>query len=198
MHIPPLKMQDAAQGFRATQPNTGMLALASTWDEGVISLVAAAIATEFKGKGANVILGPSVNVHRGALNGRNFEYISGEAGFVGMASATWMTAQDQGIMAVAKHFAFNEQETNRMSMDAKASERTGMELYFSPFRGAVAAGVGAFMCAYNKAGGWGENMALGFPKVTLAELWVGRYGFADLRFGLRGSVAWMLVRSRWP
>lgn len=91
---------------------TGMLGLASTWDEDLIGLVAAAIGTEFKvesicknpefhgpnfgwlqwfndskrlwnpcqtqGKGANVILGPSVNVHRGAANGRNFEYLSGE------------------------------------------------------------------------------------------------------------------------
>jgi beta-glucosidase len=45
---------------------------------------------------------------------------------------------------------FFPKETNRMTMDAKASERTGMELYMGPFRGAVAAGVGALMCAYNK------------------------------------------------
>ena len=160
LNIPPLKMQDAAQGFRATQPNTGgtttafpcMLGLASTWDEDLIGLVAAAIGTEFKGKGANVILGPSVNVHRGAANGRNFEYLSGEDAHLGyrFTAAYVKAVQEQGIMAVAKHFAFNEQETNRMTMDAKASERTGMELYLSPFRGAVDAGVGAFMCAYNK------------------------------------------------
>jgi len=158
--IPDLKMQDAAQGFRATQPNTGgtstafpcMLALASTWDENLVALVAAAIATEFKGKGANVILGPSVNVHRGATGGRNFEYLSGEDPHLGfrLTAAYVKAVQDQGIMAVAKHFAYNEQETNRMTMDAKASERTGMELYMGPFRGAVAAGVGALMCAYNK------------------------------------------------
>ena len=54
-------------------------------------------------------------------------------------------------MAVAKHYAFNEQETKRMSMDARVSERTAMELYFPPFKGAISAGVGAFMCSYNKA-----------------------------------------------
>ena len=102
LQIPALKMQDAAQGFRATEPNTGgtttafpcMLALASSWDEDLVSLVGAAIATEFKaffmhkerrfeglerqGKGANVVLGPSINVHRVPLGGRNFEYLSGE------------------------------------------------------------------------------------------------------------------------
>eukprot|EP00435_Cladocopium_sp_Y103_P010567 s57_g2.t1 len=147
--IPALKMQDAAQGFRATQPNTGgtttafpcMLALASTWDEDLVALVAAAIATEFKGKGANVILGPSVNVHRGATGGRNFEYLSGEDPHLGFRlTAAYVKAVQE----------LRRRETNRMTMDAKASERTGMELYLAPFRGAVAAGVGAFMCAYNK------------------------------------------------
>eukprot|EP00913_Durusdinium_trenchii_P009996 g9382.t1 len=139
LQIPALKMQDAAQGFRPTEPNTGgtttaypcMLALASTWDEDLVNLVAAAIGTEFKGKGANVILGPSVNVHRVAAGGRNFEYLSGEALLLGI----------QGP------------RTHRMTMDAKASERTAMELYFAPFRGAVSAGVGSFMCAYNKVNG---------------------------------------------
>ncbi|CAK9029157.1 unnamed protein product [Durusdinium trenchii] len=163
LQIPALKMQDAAQGFRPTEPNTGgtttaypcMLALASTWDEDLVNLVAAAIGTEFKGKGANVILGPSVNVHRVAAGGRNFEYLSGEDPHLGfrLTAAYVKGVQEQGVMAVAKHFAFNEQETHRMTMDAKASERTAMELYFAPFRGAVSAGVGSFMCAYNKVNG---------------------------------------------
>jgi len=161
--LPALKMQDAGQGFRATEPKTGgtttafpcMLALASTWDEELVELVAAAIATEFKGKGANVVLGPSINVHRVAAGGRNFEYLSGEDGHLGarLTAAYVKGVQDQGVMAVAKHFAFNEQETKRMLMDAHASERSKWELYYAPFRAAVEAGVGAVMCAYNKVNG---------------------------------------------
>ncbi|CAE7203599.1 TU20, partial [Symbiodinium sp. KB8] len=89
--IPALKMQDAAQGFRATEVGTAgtttsfpsMLALASTWDEDMVRLVASALGTEYKGKGANCILGPSINVHRAAAGGRNFEYLSGEDGHLG-------------------------------------------------------------------------------------------------------------------
>lgn len=99
------------------------------------------------------------------------------------------------------------QETNRMSMDAKASERTGMELYFAPFQGAVAAGVGAFMCAYNKAGQPShEEHELGMVsaingaclRLTVRNMTVfaRSCGFADLRRVWRGNVVWML-RCRW-
>jgi len=162
-NIPSLKMQDAAQGFRATEPGTGgtttawpcMLALASTWDEALVNLVAAAIGTEFKGKGANVILGPSVNVHRAAAGGRNFEYLSGEDGTLGarLTAAYVKGVQDQGVIATAKHFAGNEQETARMSMSAQVSDRTMWELYYKPFRAAAEVGLGAVMCAYNKVNG---------------------------------------------
>ncbi|CAE7341441.1 bglB [Symbiodinium pilosum] len=163
LRIPALKMQDAGQGFRDTEFGTGgtstafpsMLALASTWDEDLVRLVGGALGTEFKGKGANCILGPSINVHRAAAGGRNFEYLSGEDGHLGakLTAAYVKGVQEQGVIATAKHFAFNEQETNRMSMDARISERTQWELYYLPFRAAAEAGVGAVMCAYNKVNG---------------------------------------------
>ena len=161
--IPALKMQDAAQGFRDTEMGTGgtstsfpsMLALASTWDEDLVRLVASALGTEYKGKGANCILGPSINVHRAAAGGRNFEYLSGEDGHLGakLTAAYVRGVQDQGVIATAKHFAFNEQETNRMSMDARVNERIQWELYYLPFKAAAEAGAGAVMCAYNKVNG---------------------------------------------
>merc|ERR1719277_2543440 len=84
-------MQDAGSGFRPTDPGEAgtttqwpsMLALASTWDEALTGDVASAIGREFRGKGANVLLGPGVNVHRVARGGRNFEYLSGEDPFLG-------------------------------------------------------------------------------------------------------------------
>jgi len=161
--LPALKMQDAAQGFRTTEPGTSgtttawpcLLALASTWDDDLVELVAAAIGTEFKGKGANIILGPSINVHRVAAGGRNFEYLSGEDPYLGarLTRAYVRGVQGQGVAAVAKHFAFNEQETHRMSMDAQVADRVKWELYYPPFKAAVEADVAAFMCAYNQVNG---------------------------------------------
>jgi len=129
-----------------------MLALASTWDADLVELVAAGIAQEFKGKGANVLLGPGVQVHRVALNGRNFEYISGDDPYLGakLGRAYVRGVQSEGVMAVAKHFAFNEQETNRHTHSSNVDERTAWELYYPPFEAVVDEGVCAFMCSYNK------------------------------------------------
>jgi len=161
--IPSLKMQDAGNGFRMTEPGLQgtttqwpcNLALASTWDEALVHSVAAAIGAEFRGKGANVLLGPGVNVHRTALGGRNFEYLSGEDPYLGARlTETYIRAvQGQGVMAVVKHFAFNEQETNRMIESSSVDRRTAWELYYPPFEAAVRAGAGAVMCAYNKVNG---------------------------------------------
>jgi beta-glucosidase len=117
--------------------------------------VAAAIGREFRGKGANVILGPGVNVHRSPYGGRNFEYLSGEDPYLGsrLAVAYIKAVQGQGVMAVAKHFAFNEQETERDSMNSEVGEHAAWALYYPPFQAAVDAGVGAIMCSYNKVNG---------------------------------------------
>jgi len=115
---------------------------------------------EFRGKGANVMLGPSVNVHRVASNGRNFEYLSGEDPYLGarLVRPFVRGVQSEGVMACAKHFAFNEQETNRGTDKGPASSseveaRTAWEIYYPPFEAAVEAGVGSFMCSYNRVNG---------------------------------------------
>jgi len=161
--IPALKMQDAGQGFRPTNPGEdgtttswpSLLALASSWDENLVRQVAAAIGSEFAGKGANVVLGPSVNVHRVARNGRNFEYISGEDPYLGsrLVDDFIVGVQEQGVIACVKHYAFNEQETDRMAQDSLVDDRTAWELYYPPFEAAVKAGAGAFMCSYNRVNG---------------------------------------------
>jgi len=161
--VPALKMQDAGQGYRPLIPwEVGtvtcwpsLLHLAASWDEEIVMAVAAAIAREYLGKGSNVVLGPSVNVHRIARGGRNFEYMSGEDPYLGtrLAKAYVYGVQDEGAMAVAKHWAFNEQETSRMFQDSIVDARTTWELYYPPFEATVEAGVGAFMCGYNKVNG---------------------------------------------
>jgi beta-glucosidase len=161
--IPSLRMQDSSNGFRATEDdefNTtthfpSPLALGATWDEDLIERTAEAIGQEFKHKGANVVLGPSLNVHRIARNGRNFEYMAGEDPYLGSRYAVpyIRAVQRQGLIAVAKHFAFNEQETHRYDESSEVDATTAWNLYYPPFETAVRSGVGAFMCSYNRVNG---------------------------------------------
>jgi beta-glucosidase len=162
--IPDLKVQDASSGFRPTGEEheygtvtqwPSLLGLAATWDEELIGQVAGAIAQEFKGKGANVLLGPGLNVHRTPYGGRNFEYLPGEAPYLGakLARAYIEGVQGEGVMAIMKHFGFNEQETNRKQMNSVVSEKDAWEVYYPPFEAAIEAGVGGAMCAYNKVNG---------------------------------------------
>ena len=161
--IPALKMQDSHNGFRATDSGElgtttqwpCVLAMASSWDLALVSRVASAIGREFRGKGANVMLGPAVNVQRTARGGRNFEYLSGEDPYLGarLAETFVKSVQGEGVMTVVKHFAFNEQETNREQVDASVDQRTAWELYYPPFEAAIKAGAGAMMCAYNRVNG---------------------------------------------
>jgi len=158
-----INMQDAAQGFRTLSSKTVgqvtswpcALALASTWDRDLARRWGVALGREFKEKGANVILGPSVNVHRVARNGRNAEYLSGEDGALGapLAAAYVEGVQSEGVAAVVKHFALNSQETHRDTQSSDAADRTLWEVYYPPFEAAVRAGVAAFMCGYNQVNG---------------------------------------------
>lgn len=116
---------------------------------------AAAIGEEFAGKGANGILGPSVDVHRVARNGRNFEYLSGEDPYLGsrMAEAYVVGVQSKGVFAVIKHWIFNTQENNRENSSSVVDERSAHELYYPPFEAAIKAGASAVMCSYNRING---------------------------------------------
>ena len=88
-------------------------------------------------------------------NGRNFEYQSGEDPYLGkvLVEGTIRGIQSQGVVANAKHYILNNQETNRNSINVLVDERTLYEMYIPPFSGAVSAGVGSFMCSYNRVGG---------------------------------------------
>ena len=161
--IPPLNMMDAGGGFRTYWSELigtvtcwpSLLALASTWDAALVGEVASSIADEFVAKGANVLLGPSVNVHRVPRGGRNFEYLSGDDPYLGakLTASYVRGVQSRGVLAVVKHFAFNQQETNRDTSESVVDDATAAQLYFPPFEAAVAAGVGGVMCSYNRVGG---------------------------------------------
>eukprot|EP00406_Dinophysis_acuminata_P081807 CAMPEP_0179246514 /NCGR_PEP_ID=MMETSP0797-20121207/19134_1 /TAXON_ID=47934 /ORGANISM="Dinophysis acuminata, Strain DAEP01" /LENGTH=900 /DNA_ID=CAMNT_0020954107 /DNA_START=1 /DNA_END=2703 /DNA_ORIENTATION=+ len=163
--VPPLKLHDAGNGFRNMPWPLGVtgttimwpssLAMGATWDVDLVERAAEAIGREYRGKGANVILGPSVQVHRTARNGRNFEYMSGEDPYLG-AKLTFhyvRGVQREGVMACLKHYGFNDQETNRNWQNSIVDERTAWEIYYPPFEAGVEAGAGSVMCSYNVVNG---------------------------------------------
>lgn len=161
--IPWLRMDDSGSGYHNTLWDAvgsttvwpSPLAAASAWDESSVEMLAMAIAEEFRGKGANVILGPAVNVQRVARGGRNFELMSGEDPLLGahLARAFIRGTNSAGVLAVVKHFAFNEQETDRMWEASQVDERTAWELYYPPFEAAIDEGAASVMCSYNKVNG---------------------------------------------
>ncbi len=131
------------------------IALGATWDVDLLGRVAAALAEEAKDKGAHVLLAPTINLQRGALNGRNFECYSEDPVLTArLATAYIRGLQDNGIAATPKHFAGNESEIQRTSMSSDIDERTLREMYLLPFEAAVKdGGAWAVMSSYNKVNG---------------------------------------------
>ena len=157
--VPRLLLNDGPQGFRTPDYLEGTstafpsgLAVAATFDDQLAATWAATIASEFAKKGATVLLGPGLNVARVPFNGRNFEYCSGEDPYLGarMASAIIPAIQSQNVIATAKHYVLNNQETGRIGADSIIDERTWREIYLPPFESAVAHGALSAMCSYNR------------------------------------------------
>jgi len=157
--IPSLNMNDGGSGFRTFDKQIidqvtswpCALAVAALWSESDVHRWAATMGQEFRSKGANVVLGPGVEVHRVARGGRNAEYLAGESPYLGARLVgPWVRGmQSQKVLAVVKHFVCNNQETNRNHVDSIVDPRTLWEVYYPPFQAAVDAGVAAVMCAYN-------------------------------------------------
>jgi beta-glucosidase len=175
--IPSIKMADGPMGVRCwagpdvQQPpqvhSTAFpsnAAMAAAWDPELARAEGKAIGQEVKGHGRNMILGPTVNIDRVPLWGRNFEGF-GEDPYLAarLAVAYIQGVQSEGVIATVKHFAANNQEFERHRIDEKIDERTLNEIYYPAFKAAVQeAGVWAVMSAYNKIDGlWcAENQHL--------------------------------------
>ena len=126
--------------------------LAATWNPQLGYSYGTVLGSEAAFRGKNVILGPGINIIRSPLNGRNFEYQSEDPFLVSKMVVGYIKGvQSQGISACVKHYAANNQETKRFSIDVQMSERALREIYLPGFKAAVQeAGVNTLMASYNK------------------------------------------------
>ena len=127
----------------------------ATWNPDVIEACGHALGKETNARGVDILLGtPNVNIHRDPLNGRLFEGYSEDPCLVSKLAPSFVKGvQAEGIIANAKHFAANNQETDRMGVDEHIPERALREIYFPGFKACVEAGCGTVMSAYNKING---------------------------------------------
>jgi beta-glucosidase len=150
-------------------------ALAATWSKEMAYLYGTGMGTEARLRGKDVILGPAVNIQRLPVGGRTYEYLSEDPILSAALSLQYtLGVQDKGTAVCIKHFAVNNQETNRGSVDAQVDERTLREIYLKPFESAVVeGGAMSVMPAYNKVNGdyCSENEHL------LNEILRGEWGF---------------------
>lgn len=134
-------------------PTSGTLA--NSWNEELIYQVGKAIGKEARDEEVGVLLGPGTNIKRNPRGGRNFEYYSEDPYLAGKLSASFVKgAQSEGIATTVKHFAVNNQEYRRMSIDSVVDERALREIYLMPFEITVKEGQSkGVMAAYNLVNG---------------------------------------------
>ncbi|MER6776575.1 MULTISPECIES: glycoside hydrolase family 3 C-terminal domain-containing protein [unclassified Streptomyces] len=175
--IPALRLADGPAGVRVARPATALPApvmLASAFDPALAREYGRVIGREGRALGQDVLLSPMANLIRTPYAGRNFETFAEDPRLTAdLVAEVVRGIQDEGLIATVKHFALNNQEQGRDTVDAIAGEQTLHETELRGFEAAVAAGAGAVMGAYNKVNGTYacEN------KPLLDELLRGRWGF---------------------
>ncbi|WP_342548811.1 glycoside hydrolase family 3 C-terminal domain-containing protein [Paenibacillus sp. FSL P2-0089] len=168
--IPSVMVTDGPHGLRKQQGDADHLGLnnsvpatcfpsaaglASSWDRDLIFRVGEALGTECQVENVAVLLGPGNNIKRSPLNGRNFEYFSEDPFLASEMAANHVKGvQSQGVGTSLKHYAANNQEHRRMSVDAVIDERTLREIYLASFEGTVKQSQPwSVMCSYNQVNG---------------------------------------------
>jgi beta-glucosidase len=199
--IPAVALSDGPHGLRK-QPDEGdhvgisgslpatcfptASALGSSFDPALVRRVGEALGAEALAQGVAVVLGPGINIKRSPLCGRNFEYFSEDPLVSGvLGSALVEGVQSQGVGTSVKHYAANNQETDRLRVSADVDERTLREIYLPGFERVVTqARPWTVMCAYNRVNGVyaSENHWL------LTEVLRGEWGFDGLVVSDWGAV----------
>ena len=204
--IPKIMVSDGPHGLRA-QPGEGdhvgiggslpatcfptASAIASSWNPELLRRVGEALGREARACNLSVILGPGINMKRSPLCGRNFEYLSEDPYLAGeLAVGIIDGIQSQGVGTSVKHYAANNQEDDRLRVDAQVDERTLREIYLPAFERVVkATQPWTVMCSYNKVNGVSSSENTWLLTTVLREEW-----------GFRGVVVsdWGAVYHRVP
>jgi beta-glucosidase len=166
--IPELWMTDGPHGIRtevlwdeweqAGWTNDSVIAfpaltcLASTWNKDLSLLYGQSIGEEARYREKDVLLGPGVNIYRSPLNGRNFEYMGEDPYLTSTMVVPYIKGvQQNGVAACVKHYALNNQETNRHTINVNVDDRALYEIYLPAFKAAVQEGnAWAIMGSYNR------------------------------------------------
>jgi beta-glucosidase len=146
LSIPALKIADDPSGARGEDAPDGPTsacfpcgtALGATWNPDLVERVAGALAQEVKSKGGHILLGPTVNVHRSPLAGRNFECYSEDPYLTARLAAAYIRGlQMEGVSACIKPFVCNDSEFERHSMSSDVADRPLRKIYMPPFEIAI-------------------------------------------------------------
>jgi beta-glucosidase len=185
--IASLKMTDGPNGARGAGSFTAGVkttcfpagvSLASTWNTDLVGRVGQALAEEAKAKGAQVLLGPTVNIQRSPLGGRNFECFSEDPFLSARLAVAYISGlQSKGVGASVKHYVCNDEEFERFSISSEVPERALREIYLPPFEAAVReARTWTVMAAYNLVNG----VAASESHYLLTEILREEWGFEGL------------------
>lgn len=193
--LPCLHMTDASMGIRMPDESNdwngkpsvaypSLQMLANTWNTETVKKYAECVADDCLDAGADIVLGPGVNIKRNPLCGRNFEYFSEDPFLAGVMAKEYILAmQAEGAGACLKHFCANNSEYNRLQQSSDVDERTLREIYYKPFEIALEANPVSVMCSYNRINGvYASEYKKGF------EILRKEYGFDGIILSDWGAV----------